>query len=229
LVGPNGAGKSTALELLSGLVRPSSGMATLSGRPAPQLHERERAGLVAWLPQRPNVDGLLTAAEVVAFARYRYAERPSESLRQAELLLESAGAKHLARARMDALSGGEVQRVLLAALRAQNAPLMLVDEPANHLDPLAQVQTYEALGQLWQAEQAALCLVTHDLRLCSLLGPPSRILVVAFAAGRIVWRFPLDSSELPRALGKLYGVPFASFGAPGGLGIAVDALQKESS
>jgi len=228
-VGPNGAGKSTALQLLSGLVPPSAGQATLGGHAATKLSESERAGLVAWLPQRPNVEGLLTGAEVVALARFRHAERPAESLRLAAHFLEAVQAKHLASTRLDAMSGGEVQRVLLAALRAQAAPLLLVDEPANHLDPLAQVQTYRALGELWQKEQATLCLVTHDLRLCRLLGPPDRILVVGFAGGRIVWRFPLDGAELTQALADLYGVPFAPFSTPGGLGIAVDALEGGTS
>ena len=228
-VGPNGAGKSTALQLLSGLVTPNAGQATLGGHPAAKLRESERAGLVAWLPQRPNVDGLLTGAEVVALARFRHAERPVDSLRHAEHFLEAVQAKHLAATRLDAMSGGEVQRVLLAALRAQEAPLLLVDEPANHLDPLAQVQTYRALGELWQTKQATLCLVTHDLRLCPLLGPHDRILVVGFAGGRIAWRHPLGAAELTQALGDLYGVPFAPFGTPGGLGIAVDALGKGAS
>jgi len=224
LVGKNGAGKSTALQLLSGLLPPNAGTALLSDREAARLPESERAALVAWLPQRPNVDGTLTAREVVALARFRFAERPGDSLSHAEALLESADAGHLARARIDALSGGEVQRVLLAALRAQGAPLLLVDEPANHLDPLAQVQTYRALGRLWQDEQAALVLVTHDLRLCQLLGPAERILVVGLSTGSILWRLRLDSSELPAALERLYGVPFAPLGAPGGLGILMDAL-----
>jgi iron complex transport system ATP-binding protein len=229
LVGPNGAGKSTALQLLAGSVAPSAGSATLAGRNAAQLPETQRAGLVAWLPQRPNVEGLLTGAEVVALARFRHAERPAESLRQAEQFLATVQARHLMNARIDAMSGGEVQRVLLAALRAQQAPLLLVDEPANHLDPLAQVQTYRALGELWQKEHATLCLVTHDLRLCRLLGPPDRILVVGFAGGRIVWRFPLGATELTQALAELYGVPFAPFNTPGGLGIAVDALEGGTS
>jgi iron complex transport system ATP-binding protein len=224
LVGKNGAGKSTALQLLSGLATPSAGTAVLSGRDAATLPEDERASLVAWLPQRPNVDGSLTAQEVVALARFRFVERPAESRQRAQGLLERTGVSHLADTRIDALSGGEVQRVLLAALRAQEAPLLLVDEPANHLDPLAQVQTYQTLGDLWQKEQVALVLVTHDLRLCQLLGPAPRILVVGLDAGRIVWRLPLDSEDLPRELGRLYGVPFAPAGVPGGLGILVDAL-----
>ncbi len=104
LVGQNGAGKSTALQLLSGLVAPTSGSALLSGRPAARLPESERAALVAWLPQRPNVDGTLTATEVVSLARFRHVETPNESGRQAEAFLAGAGAKHLAGVRIDSMS-----------------------------------------------------------------------------------------------------------------------------
>lgn len=226
LVGKNGAGKSTLLGLLGGLLSPTAGAALLSGRPASELGESERAGLSAWLPQRPNVDGALTAREVVSLARYRFPETTLESQTQADHFLARAGAGHLANQRLAAMSGGEVQRVLLATLRAQGAPLLLVDEPANHLDPLAQVQTYRALGELWQAEGATLCVVTHDLRLCQLLGPAERVLVVGVSEGRIAWRLPLSASQLPAELEELYGVPFAAAGAPGGLGIALDALTR---
>lgn len=225
LVGKNGAGKSTLLELLAGLLAPSSGTAHLSGRPTTELDERERASWAAWLPQRPNVEGGLTAREVVALARFRFAEPADESAARADEYLASAAAGHLATARLDAMSGGEAQRVLLAALRAQGAPLLLVDEPANHLDPLAQVQTYQALGRLWHQEGATLCLVTHDLRLCRLLGPADRVEVVGVADGRTAWRLPLSHPELPLALERLYGVPFSPAAAPGGLGIAVDRLE----
>jgi len=226
LVGKNGAGKSTILALLAGLVAPTSGAALLAGRPAAHLREGERAALAAWLPQRPNLDGALTASEVVALARFRFPESPNESRQQADLFLERSGALQLGPRRLDSMSGGEVQRVLLAALRAQAAPLLFVDEPANHLDPLAQVQTYRALGELWQNEQATLCLVTHDLRLCQLLGPAEQVLVVGVADGRILWRLPLAAPELPTELERLYGVPFAKAGTPGGLGIAIDALSE---
>lgn len=227
LVGKNGAGKSTVLGLLAGLLVPTAGSALLSETPATALSDAQRASQVAWLPQRPNVDGLLTAREVVGLARFRFAESLAESELTAEAYLKQSGADHLANQRVDSMSGGEVQRVLLAALRAQEAPLLLVDEPANHLDPLAQVHTYRALGELWR-EGRALCLVTHDLRLCQLLGPPERVLVVGIEDGRIAWRAALSAPELPALLERLYGVPFAAAGSAGGLGIAVDLLERDT-
>lgn len=226
LVGKNGAGKSTLLSLLAGLLTPSSGVARLSGKSAADLGENERAGKVAWLPQRPHVEGTLTAREVVALARFRFAETVQDSAMRADEILELSGARHLAAKRLDGMSGGEAQRVLLAALRAQGAPLLLVDEPANHLDPLAQVQTYQALGQLWQKDGATLCLVTHDLRLCRLLGPAERVQVVGVAEGRTSWRLPLAHPDLPLELERLYGVPFLSALGAGGLGIAVERLAS---
>lgn len=219
LVGPNGAGKSTLLRLVAGLLAPSSGSAALRGQPAFELTPRERAALVAWLPQLPEIDGHLTTDEAVSLARYRFPETASQRRDVARRLLEERGAGHLLGRELGTLSGGEVQRVLLTALRAQEAPLLLVDEPANHLDPKAQIETYEMLGELWQ-RGAALCLVTHDIRLCEWLGPADDVLVVGVERGRIEWRLSLADPELAVALERIYGVPFVPRGMAGGLSLA---------
>jgi iron complex transport system ATP-binding protein len=175
--------------------------------------------LIAWLPQRPAVPPGFTTEELVAQARFRFGESGAVARKHALRLLRERGAGHLIGRCVDAISGGELQRVLLATMSAQDAPLLLVDEPANHLDPAAQLETYRLLGRLWLEEGRGLCVVTHDIRLAQLLGPSNRIEVVGMRAGQVEVRTTLNDPALAQHLEALYGVPFMSAGTPGGLGV----------
>ncbi len=209
VVGPNGAGKSSLLRLLSGLETPDRGQVLLDGSPLSARSPVERAGALAWLPQRPSFVEPLAVEEVVAAGRYRFGESHGESVAHARQALCAVNAEELIGRRSDRISGGELQRVLLATLLAQEAPLLLVDEPANHLDPAHQLQTYRLLGKLW-ARGLGVLVVTHDINLAGLLGPRERIAVVGLREGRIALSTTLSDPELPQRLGELYSVPFVS-------------------
>lgn len=218
LVGPNGAGKSTALRALAGLETPTSGRALVGNQDACRMRARERAGLVSWLPQRPHLEVDLHAEELVAQARYRFSEPSFRSLEHARRVLDEVGIAHLIGRSVSRISGGELQRVLIATLVAQEAPLLLVDEPANHLDPAHQIDTYKRLGNLWKTGRG-LCIVTHDIRLCLLLGRADEIDVVGLQDGEVNFMTHLSDPDLPAALESLYGVPFVPREAPGGLSL----------
>lgn len=218
LVGPNGAGKSSLLRALLGLERPDAGAVTLNDAPLERYGRRELAGEIAWLPQRPPLHEARRTVELVAEARYRFSEPSSRSHAEAERRLTELGVGELAERRTDRISGGELQRVLLAALLTQEAPLLFVDEPANHLDPRQQLSIYRKLGELW-AQGHGLLVVTHDLRLARLLGEPSAVRVVGLASGRLGFEERLDSPSLPASLAELYGVPFSSGDKPGDVSI----------
>jgi iron complex transport system ATP-binding protein len=205
IVGPNGAGKTTLLRAALGLARPSAGHATLDSRDVRSMTPRERAAKLAWLPQHPRFGEPLTATEVVAAARYRFAENRALSTDAAQRALLRAGAGGLAERLVTELSGGERQRVALAALLAQEAPLLLLDEPANHLDPAQQIDAYELIGALWRDGLGILC-VTHDVNLLAHVGDSDRVRVVGLCDGRIRFDLSYDSPELPGELGKLFGL-----------------------
>jgi iron complex transport system ATP-binding protein len=205
VIGANGAGKSTLLRAMVGLERPSAGAVLLDGRPLAEFSPRERARRVAWLPQRPRLGEAVRIEELVATGRYRFGESHGEALAHARRALTELGAEHLAPRFTDRVSGGELQRALLATLLAQEAPLLLVDEPANHLDPAQQLAAYGTLGQLWRRGHG-LIVVTHDLNLAAQLGSPERVRVLGLDGGHVAFDSTLSAPSLTGDLTRLYGV-----------------------
>ena len=203
LVGPNGAGKTTLLRAVLGLVRLTSGSIALGGRDLGTLSPRERAAAVAWLPQVQGTSEPLPAIELVLAARFRFDETRAAARRAAEAALTRTGSRQLADMPFLRLSGGERQRVSIAALLAQEARLLLLDEPANHLDPAQQAAIYALLGNLVRAGASALC-VTHDVNLLRHTGVSAR--VIGLADGTRRFELDFDDAKLPAELGALFGV-----------------------
>ncbi len=216
VIGPNGAGKTTLLRAILGLVRPTSGSARLQGADTASLAPNERASRVAWMPQRPILVDGTTAVDLVAAARFRFHESRRVALESAEGFLASVGAQELGERLVTTLSGGEQQRVSLAATLAQEAPLILLDEPASHLDPAAQVATYELIGELRQAGLTLVC-VTHDINLLrhAHLADDSTIRVTGLRAGRLVCEFSYGDPSSAETLSDLFSIRFGTLDAEG--------------
>jgi iron complex transport system ATP-binding protein len=204
LLGPNGAGKTTLIRTALGLL-PASGHVLLDGKPVRSYGGRERAGLAAWLPQQAMISEALSALDFVAGARFRFHESRATSEREATTALRQVGAVDFAARAVTTLSGGEQQRVAMAALLAQEAPLLLLDEPANHLDPGQQVGLYRLFGELWRAGRGILC-ITHDVNLIGHLGSPGQARVVGLTEGRISFDTHYDSPDLAAHLEALFDV-----------------------
>lgn len=228
LTGPNGAGKSSLIRVLLGLERPERGQVRCRDVALGEWHPRDLAAEIAWLPQRPSLAEPRRVVELVAQARFRFLESEEIALGKARALLNELGAGELASARSDRVSGGEFQRVLLATLLAQEAPLLCVDEPANHLDPKEQIVLYQRLGELWQKGHGLL-LVTHDLRGLGLLGDPTKIRIVGLHGGKIAFEEQLASPALPARLADLYGVPHVRGTTLGEVHIDWDAIERGRS
>jgi iron complex transport system ATP-binding protein len=210
LLGPNGAGKTTLLKALLGLITPARGQVLIAGRAAHELAPRERAARLAWLPQHVTLSEPLNVLEVVVAARFRFSEGRGTAERAARAALERVGMAAHADRRALELSGGERQRVALASLLAQDAELLLLDEPGNHLDPAQQLEIYRLLGELWR-QGFGLLLVTHDVNLLYHLGAAERVRVVGLEAGRAVFETSYAAPELPEKLSSLFGVGFSAF------------------
>lgn len=169
VVGPNGAGKSTLFKCIAGVLRPLSGRITLE-----PVAERTAGGRAVWgnavayAPQREEVNWHFPATvwDVVMMGRYRHIgawRRPRPADREAVAEgLRQVGMLEWARAPIQALSGGQQQRVFLARALAQEASLVLLDEPFNAVEPAAQAAVVEALSAL-EAKGVALLVSTHDL------------------------------------------------------------------
>jgi iron complex transport system ATP-binding protein len=208
VVGPNGAGKTTLLRTALGLLPPSQGEVRVAGARVGSLSARQRAASLAWLPQRVAVSEPVTALEQVVAARYRFKESHERSRQAALAALERVSAATFASRRAPELSGGEQQRVALAALLAQETPLVLLDEPANFLDPSQQIELYALVGRLWRAGLGVLC-VTHDVNvLAHAAGAEGagRMRVLGMAGGRVAFEVPYDAPELGERLGALFRV-----------------------
>lgn len=205
LVGPNGAGKTSLLRAMLGLLQPASGSVRIGGKGIAELSARERAAQLAWLPQHMSITEELSAVEVVMAARFRFDEPFHAAEVAARRALARVGVAALAERSLLTLSGGERQRVALAGLVAQAAPLLLLDEPANHLDPAQQIDVYRLVGELWREGSSVVC-VTHDVNLLRHLGEPERVRVAGIEAGRLRFECNLLASELPQQLGQLFGI-----------------------
>jgi iron complex transport system ATP-binding protein len=228
LVGPNGAGKSTLLKASLGIGRIAGGRVVLDGQPLTSLSARARAARLAWLPQHGFVEEPLSAEEVVAAARYRFRESHQRSLVAARESLAQVAASAWARRRVTELSGGERQRTALAALLAQEAPLLLLDEPANHLDPAQQIEVYALLAELWRRGLGILC-VTHDINLLSYLGRPSEVRVIGLKSGCFTFETNYGADDLPERLSELFDVPMAACEGPAGRVIVAHRTARAPS
>ncbi|MDL2216486.1 ABC transporter ATP-binding protein [Desulfovibrio sp. OttesenSCG-928-M14] len=172
LLGPNGSGKSTLLQCLSGLLPPGQGQILVAGKPITSLPERQRALLLAALPQRPETLPSLSAFALTLMGRYAHAPflgaYSDHDKAVAFAALAECGAAHLAARPADCLSGGEAQRVLLARSLAQNAAVLLLDEPTAGLDPACARLVMEAIARRNQRKGLTVLAAMHDLNLAAL-------------------------------------------------------------
>jgi iron complex transport system ATP-binding protein len=169
LVGPNGSGKSTLLRALARLHPVRGGRVLLGDRDAQDLRPREFAREVTLFTQSRIAPEGLTVREVVAFGRHPYRRRfagLSHADRAAiDRALEATGLTAMAGRGVDELSGGEAQRVWLAACLAQETGVVLLDEPTNHLDLRFQVEVLDLIRDLVTRPDhpVAVGVVLHDL------------------------------------------------------------------
>jgi ABC-type cobalamin/Fe3+-siderophores transport system ATPase subunit len=170
LCGPNGAGKSTLLRLLLGLHAPSAGQVRLGGDPVAALSRRQIARRAALLPQDAPVDLPLTVREAVALGRLPHLDRfqpeGAADAQAVEHALAATDTAALSDRPVAELSGGERQRVHLARALAQEAPLLLLDEPIAGLDLAHQLQALDLLRTIVDAGRGAL-VALHDLSLAA--------------------------------------------------------------
>ncbi|HEY9329673.1 MAG TPA: ABC transporter ATP-binding protein [Streptomyces sp.] len=173
LVGPNGSGKSTVLRALSRLHRVDGGRMTLGApggadeRDTSLLSARRFAREVTLFSQsRPAPQGL-TVTEVVAFGRHPYrrgfAGLTAEDRSAVDRAMGVTGVRDMADRPVGELSGGEMQRVWLAACLAQDTGVVLLDEPTNHLDLRYQIETLDLVRDLVEKHGIAVGIVLHDL------------------------------------------------------------------
>lgn len=185
VVGPNGAGKSTLVRAVSGMQKPSGGEVSWSGRALADLRGRDLARLRAFVPQRMPVPNGVSVREAVTIGRSSHL-RPLRRLTGAdrdgvEAAMERARVTRFAERDLTTLSGGELQRVQIAIGLAQEAPVLIADEPTSQLDLGASIGVAGLLRDL-VGEGLAVLLVVHDLALATAIADT----VVVVSEGRTV-------------------------------------------
>ncbi|HEX8049329.1 ABC transporter ATP-binding protein [Rhizobium sp.] len=167
LIGPNGSGKSTALQALAGLIAPAEGQVTIEGTSVATMSRRAIAKKLAFLPQQPSAPDEMTIAQLVRQGRFAhvglfrsYDRRDEEAI---EWALESTGLSSLADRTLQELSGGERQRAWISAALAQEAGILLLDEPTSFLDIGYQVEVLDLVHRLSRERGVTIVIAIHDI------------------------------------------------------------------
>jgi iron complex transport system ATP-binding protein len=171
IIGPNGAGKSSLLRSIAGVV-PHSGRILVDGSPLTARSSRRRAQLIAYVPQLPVLPSGMTGAEYVLLGRNPFVTHFG---RESELdhsmvddVIERLDLAGLATRDVDTLSGGERQRLVIARAIAQEAPILLLDEPTAALDIGHQQQALELVDTLRLEHGLTVVSSMHDLTLAGI-------------------------------------------------------------
>lgn len=206
LAGPNGAGKSTLIETISQGV-PYTGRIELLGQDIRRIPPARRARTVGVLAQRNTVGYAYTVEEIVRLGRYAHAGgflsgRDEDGDVQVQRALEITGMQEMRRASVLTLSGGELQRAFLAQVFAQDPQLLILDEPANHLDLVYQKQIFSLIGEWLQQPGRAVLSVVHDLSLARRYGTHA----VLLDQGRCVSQGAIAGVLTPENLQSVYAM-----------------------
>jgi iron complex transport system ATP-binding protein len=205
IIGPNGAGKSSLLRAIAGVV-PHSGRILVDGSPLTARSSRRRAQLVAYVPQSPVLPSGMTGAEYVLLGRNPFVTHFG---RESELdhsmvddVIDRLDLASLATRDVDTLSGGERQRLVIARAIAQEAPILLLDEPTAALDIGHQQQALELVDKLRREHGLTVVSAMHDLTLAGIYSDR----LILMHAGHVVAQGPAGDVLRPETLGEFYGV-----------------------
>jgi iron complex transport system ATP-binding protein len=226
LIGPNGAGKTTALRAVAGLV-PYEGRVSVFAHDAGGIARKQLARQVALVPQVPLIPGDISVREYVLLGRtphlgYFGSESRSDH-RAAEAALEQLDLVPFAKRRLDTLSGGERQRATLARALAQDAPLLLLDEPTAALDMGRQQQVLEIVDRLRTKRGLTVVSTMHDLTLAGQYA--DRLLLLD--GGRLVAAGGADQVLTRALITEHYGAEVEVVDAPGSGFVVVPVRRSQ--
>jgi iron complex transport system ATP-binding protein len=229
LIGPNGSGKTTLLRAVAGLV-PHRGELRVGDAPPGGLSRRELARRIALVPQTPAVPAGMTVADYVLLGRTPYIPYLGTESRR-DLAIVAQVLDHLdlaafAARRLESLSGGERQRAVLARALAQQAPVLLLDEPTTGLDVGHQQQVLELVDTLRQDLELTVVSAMHDLTLAGQFADQ----LVLLDGGRVAAAGPAREVLTERVIAQHYHASVRVLEDPGG-GIVVipvrPALERQ--
>ena len=208
IVGPNGAGKTTLLKCLVGILPGDSGEIRLDGRPLAAYARKRLARRISYVPQVDSQPVPFTVEQFVLMGRYPYLSPFSpvgrEDRQAAREAMQQTDTSPLARRRLDTLSGGERQKVYIAAALAQGGEILLLDEPTTFLDYHHQEDICRLLCRTARRSGLTTISVTHDVNRAALESHR----IVALGEGRVILLGTPREIMRPDVLREIYGCPF---------------------
>ena len=211
LAGPNGAGKSTLIRAVAQTI-PYTGRITLDGRDLRSLRPAERAREIAVLAQHNSAQYGYTVEEIVQLGRYAHrkgflSSKPEGEDQRVDSALALTGLTEYRHRSVLTLSGGELQRVFLAQVFAQDPKVLLLDEPANHLDLPYQQHIFSLLSDWLREPGRAVLSVVHDLSLAKKYGTHALLM----HRGHSVAYGETDAVLTPSNLQSVYGMDVSAW------------------
>ena len=206
LIGPNGAGKSTLVNVIAGRLRDYEGGCVMNGAEVKSLSRMQLARQAAHVPQQRIDDIPFTVEDVVLTGRAPHTRglfESEEDLRALEAALELTQLTDFRKRLFARLSGGEQQRVLLAAAVAQQSEMLLLDEPGAHLDPHHETALWDLLARL-RDQGKLILIVTHHLHLVARRADR----VWLMNQGRLIADAPPAEAMQPERMESVFRVPF---------------------
>ncbi len=169
VLGPNGSGKSTLLKLVSGILLPDNGSITLAGKDIHSLSENERAKKLAYVPQLNFSLQPYSVYDTIMMGRFPYLGfwgiESDNDKKVVEEAIKTTGLNKLRNKRVDEISGGELQRTLIARALAQEPEILLMDEPNANLDIEHQISVFNLFRELNEDKGITIVIISHDLNL----------------------------------------------------------------
>jgi iron complex transport system ATP-binding protein len=208
IVGPNGAGKSTLVKCLNGVLRDWQGSVELDGIDVRSASPRELARRAAYVPQFRSGSATFRVSEFLLMSRYAR-QGPFSAPGQADLAavdgaLDLTGTAHLRERSLETLSGGESQKVYIAAALAQECPILLLDEPVTFLDPRYQHEVNLLLKRLNREQAMTVVTISHDINSAVL----SSHRVLGLKGGRVVFLDRIEALMQPEQLQAIFDTEF---------------------
>jgi len=221
LLGSNGAGKSTLLKCLNRIHRDWEGEILIDGQSIRKCSQREIARQIGFVPQQNNLTSNYCVHEFLLLNRFAqhgaWAGLDQADREAVEFAVEKAGISEFLGRRMNSLSGGEAQKVFIAAALVQQTPILLLDEPTTFLDPRYQNEVNQLLNELSRNEHITMLQVSHDINSAARFS--DRLLLMK--NGRLIKEGTPDELLNPETMNTLFETEFLFLNHPSGRRIMI--------
>jgi len=214
ILGPNGAGKSSLLKSLMGILPVSQGELVINNKSISDYSQKQLSQLISYVPQASGRQLPFTVLDFVKMARYPFHSALSDWQPADQQALEDAfditNTGQFCERQMSTLSGGECQRVMIAAALCQQSPVLLLDEPTSFLDPHHQVEVHRLIQTLNHQHQITIIEVSHDLNHASQHSKQ----ILALKEGQTLWQGAANNFLEANRLRALYDQDFVFIDHP---------------